>query len=365
VDADADGLADSTTPLYYTGANFSNNPLAGSQVLELTSFARLPNGSQKIVQYLAAPVPIALPPIVAALTLAGSVTSGSATVGFSAPGTNAGFYITGVDQDCSSPANPTGARFRAIGVLDSTDTGVVQSGGTVNGIYFTGIPSSYRPLYVGLPPPNTPPDIEPINSLFSGSMTTPSGLNSVVQAILQNADATVPTLNPPTVTSANQRTYLTSLLTSGAMSSTSSLTVVVNGDLDLTGWNHTGYGLLLVTGTLTYDPDASWDGIVMVVGKGMVVGWKGGSGEFDGAMFVAQTLDPSTGYTTVLPGSSLGHAFVDFNHDWSGMALPPPTPPAPPQMSMGGKGIRYSDCWIQKAQPTGSYKILSFHEISQ
>ncbi len=33
--------------------------------------------------------------------------------------------------------------------------------------------------------------------------------------------------------------------------------------------------------------------------------------------------------------------------------------------AMQGKGIRYSSCWIQKAQPTGGYKILSFHEIAQ
>jgi len=32
---------------------------------------------------------------------------------------------------------------------------------------------------------------------------------------------------------------------------------------------------------------------------------------------------------------------------------------------MEGSGIKYSSCWIQKAQPKGKYKILSFHEISQ
>ena len=191
-------------------------------------------------------------------------------------------------------------------------------------------------------------------------MTTPSGLNAVVQAIIQNADATV-----PTTSGTAERTFLSNLVSSGAMSSTSPLTVVVNGDLDLTGWHNQGYGLLLVTGTLTYDPDAYWNGIVMVVGKGMVVGWKAGSGQIDGAMFVAQTLDPNTGYTTVLPGSNLGNAFVDFNHDWTSTPFPPPAPPPPPQATMGGTGIRYSNCWIQKSQPNAGYKILSFHEISQ
>jgi hypothetical protein len=32
---------------------------------------------------------------------------------------------------------------------------------------------------------------------------------------------------------------------------------------------------------------------------------------------------------------------------------------------MGGNGFRYSSCWIQRSQPTASYKILSFHEIAQ
>jgi hypothetical protein len=171
-------------------------------------------------------------------------------------------------------------------------------------------------------------------------MTTPSGLDSIAQTIKQNADATVPTTN--------QANFLTNLVTSGAMSPSSPLTVVVNGDLDLTGWHNTGYGLLLVTGNLTYDPDATWNGIVMVVGQGTVIGWRGGAATagFNGAMLVARTRDTSG---VLLSGSSLGYSYVDFNHGGS----------------MGGQGIRYSNCWIQKSQPTAGYRILSFHEISQ
>src|SRR4029077_12707662 len=36
IDVDADSLADSTTPLYYDGAHFSNSSSAGPQVLEIT-----------------------------------------------------------------------------------------------------------------------------------------------------------------------------------------------------------------------------------------------------------------------------------------------------------------------------------------
>src|SRR5437667_6326224 len=71
IDVDADGLPDSTTPLYFDGAHFSNSSSAGPQVLELASFATLPNGSQKIVQYLVAPMPLNLN-FNAALTLDGN-----------------------------------------------------------------------------------------------------------------------------------------------------------------------------------------------------------------------------------------------------------------------------------------------------
>jgi len=128
------------------------------------------------------------------------------------------------------------------------------------------------------------------------------------------------------------------------MSSTNPLTIVVKGDLDLNGWHNTGYGLLLVTGNLNYDPDASWQGMVLVIGKGTVTGSKGGTGEFDGAFFVAQTRDASG---NLLPDPNLGNATVIFANN------------------MGSNGIRYSSCWVKAAQPTGSFKILAFHELTQ
>jgi hypothetical protein len=127
------------------------------------------------------------------------------------------------------------------------------------------------------------------------------------------------------------------------MSSSNPLTVVIQGDLDLNGWHDQGYGLLLVTGTLNYDPDASWYGIVMVIGKGLVTGSRSGTGEFDGATLVVQTVNPSTG----APLGFLGGAYMQFADN------------------MGGLGFYYSSCWINNSIPSSAYKILSFHEISQ
>ncbi len=316
------------TPVYYDGTHL-NDINSGSQVLEITALAVLPNGSQKLLQYLAAPVPITLPPFLAALTLAGSVAS--SVVAYSAPPADAGFEVLGLDQDCNG--NPTGLKFPAIGVFNNADAdpaGPVISGippGTIRNNNYPGVLAS--------------PDVEVIYSSFPPTMTTPGGLDAIAQTIIQNRDGIIPSGSAST-----QRDYLRSLVSSGAMSPSSPMTLVANGDLDLTVCNCTGYGLLLVTGNLNYDPDSSWNGIILVIGQGTVTGSHRGSGEFNGALLVARTRDSSG---NLLPDPYLGNSFVNFN-----LGTP-----------MGGEGIRYSSCWVQASMPVLPYKVLSFHEISQ
>jgi len=122
------------------------------------------------------------------------------------------------------------------------------------------------------------------------------------------------------------------------------MTVVVNGNLNVTSWGGTGYGLLLVIGTFTYDPSTTWNGIILVIGQGQINNTDHGQyQQIDGAVFVAKTRDAGGN----LLGGKIGGASVSFD---------------PP---MQGNGIRYSSCWIKNAQPTSGYKILSFHEIAQ
>lgn len=332
--------------VYYDGTNLTDVSTGGqTQVLEITALAVLPGknqneSTQKLLQYLVAPLvsAVTVPPLPAALTLAGSTAPNANVVGYSAPSSTGGFGMKGLDQDCSGAA--TGAKFAAIGVVNNADINAVKSGGVVNGISYTGIPAAYQPNYPGL---STAPDIENVSSNFSATQLTPSGLDAMVQSIIQSADGTIPAGSNSTQTS-----YLTSLVSSGAMSSSSPITLVANGDLDLTSWHNTGYGLLLVTGNLTYDPDTSWNGIILVIGQGTVIGSRGGSGVINGAMLVARTRDTSG---NLLPGPNLGYSYVNFNNG----------------SSMGGVGINYSNCWVQKSQPVArsNYKVLSFHEIGQ
>jgi hypothetical protein len=331
IDADNDSLADNTVPLYYDGAHFSNNPLAGPQVLELTAFAVLPNGSQKLVQYLVAPVPVQLPPLLASLTLSGSTANPAA---YHAPASNASYAVKGDDVDCSFGAVPTGAKYPAVGVFTNTDKNTV-----INGIPSS--PPSVRNSYTGL---NAAPDVENLNTTspsFPPSLQKPSQIDALAQTIAQYADVTIPASGPITYP---LPTFTGSSLTPLGMSATNPLTVVINGNLDISNWSNDGFGLLLVLGKFTYDPDTTWDGIIMVVGQGQVDGSHSQNKQINGAMFVAKTRDSSG---NLLPDPNLGGASVQFSD------------------SMQGYGIRYSNCWIQKAQPTGSYKILSFHEITQ
>lgn len=314
LDVDGDGQADSVTPLYFDNVNrvFSNTPPAvGAQALELTALAVLPGGSQKLVQYLVAPAPISLPPVLAALTMAGKAGN---SVAFSAPISNAGFSIKGDSVGGCAPGLPV----HAVGVFDNVDQTNVLGG----------IPVAGRPNYTGS---SAAPDVN-IISTAPASLQSPAQLEALIQTITQSADVVLP--GPATGSN---------LPTSMYTPSPNPMTIVVNGDLDLTSWHQTGYGLLLVRGTLNYDPDASWDGIVMVVGKGTVTGSRGGSGEIDGAFLVANTLDAAG--NTLSPDFGTASMLFDPN--------------------MGGNGIRYSNCWVQASQPVSSFKILSFHEISQ
>ncbi len=345
IDADADGKFDSIAPLHYDGVRFSNDPLAGPQVLELTSFAILPNGSQKLVQYLVAPTPVQLPPFQAALTLAGKNSGGSATVGYSAPASNANFWVQGDDHGCDGTA-VAGSKFWAIGTFNSTDTDAVINGSIINGVKYTGIPTSVQKNYTGTP---TPPSVNTVYSSFlSTGMQTPAGLDAALQPIIQNADVVI--TPSPSSTAPYLGTATGADLTPLGMNSGNLLTVVVNGNLDISNWSNDGYGLLLVTGTFTYDPDTNWYGIILVIGQGAVNNVEHKQyKQINGAMLVAKTRDSNN---QVLPGPDLADssgvaASVEFDD------------------KMQGYGIRYSSCWVQRAQPTSSYKILSFHEIAQ
>ncbi len=310
-----DGTRDPTS-VYYDGANL-NDGNSGSQVLEITSLAVLPNGSQKLVQYLTAPLPLNLN-FNAALTLDGQNMQPNAQ--FTVPNSS-NFSVRGNDQYSAGSCNPGPGTVDAVGYTDPSDSTITSA------IQAAPASQDRRGNYTGVAPTL---DVVPVT--VSGNLQTVAGLNALVQTITQNADVVV-----------NGNATQSSM--PAAMSASNPMTIVINGDLTFNGWHNTGYGLLLVTGTFTFDPDATWNGIVMVIGKGKLYSHQGGTGQLNGAVFLASTVDSS------------------------GNPLSPSSPPGTPNFdftsSSGSNGIYYSSCWIQAAMPSAGYRILSFHEIAQ
>ncbi len=315
-DADGDGFID-TTPLFFDGKNVLDSkngiPPGAAQELTITSLAVTPSRGRRMVQYTVAPgaFAAALATFPSALTLDGN------GVGFKGPSGGAGhggssFKIVGNDMDAPSG---TQSGVPAIGYTNSNDGSSITAAAVPSGNYVspTGVPN----VGVVLLPP---------------LLQTPSGLDSLVRSITQNADLV---LTPPLGNPADQRSL------PSAMSASNPMIVVVNGDFNLHG-NGTGYGLLLVTGKLDYDPDAFWNGVILVIGKGIFTSSKAGVGVIDGAVFVAQTRDS---YGNLLSDPNLGNGSFT--------------------QTGGGNGIQYSSNWVKATQALMPYQVLSFREIDQ
>jgi hypothetical protein len=332
LDVDNDGnTTDGTSLLYYDPAHISGGVLkpglvkvptpTSRQALEITALAAFPPNTQKLLQYVVVPSSMNLT-FPAALTIAGNV------VAYAGPGTTA-FHVSGNDQTigrtCALPLQPA---VEAIGVTNLTDLSTAKNG-------TTGFETNYPGYgYVAPPPSPATPSVGFVT--LAPNFQKVSDLESLLLSVRQNADLVLMPTSPATVVPPS------ALPSASAMTALNPMTIFVDGDLDLTGWHQTGFGLLVVTGQLFYDPDASWKGIVMVVGKGIFTGAHGGIGEIDGAMLVAQSRQ-SDG--TVLPGPNLGPTSVQFSS------------------GMGGNGIQYDSCWIKAALNPAKLRVLSFREI--
>lgn len=317
LDVDGDGNATDTNPLFYDGSqqlvSSGGTPVPNAaQVLTVTALAVTPYGSRRLVQYAVAPSAYAsaLTTFPSALTLDGNGVTFAGSSGGSST-----FQING--NDSSAPPG-TASGVPAIGYTNSSDGTSISAAAVPASNYLSpaGIPNVG---FVNLPT----------------LLQTPSGLDSLVQNITRNADLV---LNPPSGTSADQ-TSLTS------MSATNPMVVVVNGDFHLSHSSgssaFTGYGLLLVTGTLYYDPDDSWYGVILVIGKGVFDGSQHGTGgQINGTVLVANTRDSSGNLL-----SSLGMASFS--------------------QTGGGNGVLYGSNWVKATQALLPYQVLSFREITQ
>jgi len=357
VDVNGDGVLDAVDPIYYDPDHQNNGnsdpsmivvpvgtnpPSSANQVFQFAALAALPNGTQKIVEYAAAPLSFNLN-LPSALTLPGPIGS------FNPPNSK-GYCMDGNDtagvasvSGCSYTPAPavagcgsSGASNPAIGVSPGNDS----SGSQTNTGYVTNqIP---RPgNYIGPGGTSTTPSVG--TPTLPTSLGSPAAVNQELQLIQQNANVCLGcssgSSGTTTYTFSNLDTAPGSLWSScGTSCGTIPQVTYVNGNLDISG-STAGSGILVVTGNLTYSGNSSWNGIILVVGNGLTTYLQngGGNGQFNGAIFVANTAGN--------PPGTWGPADFTINGG-------------------GGNGLYYNSCWIANSQKPISLKILSFREIS-
>lgn len=357
LDVNADGVLDGAGVLYYDPAHVNpsnpSQPAPGLvvsapsspptpptptsvQAVEITALAVMPSGSRRLLQYVVAPLVIS--PDATDQSFPAALTLDGIGVTFRGPSAAAAYSVTGVDP-CNPPSPPgLPNAVPAIGYSNPADYGSIFARANLHPNSYPGFPLTNPP-----PPPGytaTTPSVA--NVTLRQSWQTPATLDAAMQDVEKSADVVI--------NGSATGTDISHL--APTMSAANPMTIVVNGDLSLNGWHHAGFGLLLVTGTLTYDPDASWNGIVLVVGQGVFISANSGYGGLNGAVFVATTRDSSG---NLLPGTSLGSACFGSQSSCTGFGGGFGSTP--------GFGIMYNSCSISSAQGPLTYKVLSFREI--
>ncbi|MFY9559168.1 MAG: hypothetical protein WAQ52_02945 [Terriglobales bacterium] len=265
----------------------------------VTSLAITPQGSRRVGQYESAALNIAPPP--AALALDGPAAQFSP-----APSSN-NYFANGNDSGVSGYAGPgtctpTGpSQVPAISTGDATSVTDVTNSIPHNRYgNYTG--TGGTPSIVNAGPGGT--------NQLSGSWSSPSQLNTFVSDLANAADvsyscgigAPCSGSGPYGTNAAPQITY-------------------VNGDFNF-GAN-SGSGVLVVTGTLNITGQSSFNGLILVIGQGVMTEQGGGSGQFNGSIFLAKTNSSTSPYPQL---TTLGTPLIAWNGG-------------------GTNGIQYNSCW--------------------
>ena len=284
-------------------------PGAYKNVYVITSYAVTASGSHRFVQEDTTFASLNFP-FPAALTIAGP----SPQTDFSAANSN-NYQVSGIDGS-AGPGCPTPVNTTAIGVDNTADANVIATTELPKPNNYPGTTASPDVAGVTLPlSEQTPAELE----------ATVAQIESIADYVVQGPATSLPNYG----TAANPVTVVVDSANNGA-----------TANLSLSG-NITGYGLLVVRGTYTASGSVGWNGVVLVIGQGDVLGNGGGNNSYNGAMFVANTRDSSG---NLLSNFGLG------TYNWNGG---------------GGNGITYNSCEIASALTEHTYEVVSFHEIMQ
>jgi Tfp pilus assembly protein PilX len=292
---------------YSSCAQAQNAGYTVGPIYILTSFAYTPQGTRRIGQTEVAAVDIVPPP--AALAMAGpgaSFPTAPNSNNLTINGNNTGAPAYNGPGTCST-TTPT----QVAAVSTGDMTGQTTVAGNIPPVRDGNYTGTAPTAPTGAVPPPTPSVVDEGTDTggsgqLSGLWSSPQQLNDLVTTIAGIADQTV-TCGIGTPCTGTYGTDASPQIT------------YVDGDLNLTG----GAGLLVVTGTLTASGHPSFDGLILVIGQGIMSFSGGGNGQINGSIFIANTNSRTSPYAQL---STLGA----------------------PQMSWSGGGtnaIQFNSCW--------------------
>jgi len=288
-------LTDPTVTINGTGSGATATATLGrgpdyGMVYLVTSLARTASGARAMTQMEA------VTPVLGYATTGALTLDGPSPVLGSMPNSN-GYWIRGEDgNSCGETADPD---HPAINGYDDPNADPPTH--------------SIQTIISSLPRPDHYTGAGGIPSVQNGyeslgeTMGSTTGLKALIDAIRAAAGANIYGSDPP-----------------GIVMGSATVPVInyVDGNLNMNG-SFQGYGILVVTGTLSWGGNFHWNGPVFVVGDGIAEFNGGGNALITGTVIVAKIWDS---YTTKNLLASLGSP----SFEWDGG---------------GGNGIQYDHCW--------------------
>ena len=279
-------------------------------VYELTALAVTKSGSRRIIQYEISQSTFP--------TIPGAMVFDGPTPVYGAPNSNA-FGVSGTDVaqgpnagvGCPAPVNQP-----AVGGLGPAAVTTLVSDIPKPAKYTSGATAT--------------PAVADVTTAL-GPLATVDGLTNLVNSITASANPANIYGNNPTITNLG--------------TSANPVINVVNGDLSM--GPSTGAGILVVTGNLTISGNPSFNGIILVIGKGSFTKNGGGNGTLNGAMMVADLYSDPPTYSHPIP-------------------LGANNPPGIPTMNWNGGGNftgQYDRCWINYMSQSLPFRTISDREL--
>ena len=291
----------------------------------LTTLALTPSGARRILQYEIAKDKLNLT-LPGALTIDGTIgTKSASTDNICDSGStcnSGGAYLTG-NEPSSCGLSTT---VPAIATADATSTSNLTTDINANksNIVGAGGSPSVQNASTSLNQLNTVSQVEALVSQIeslagTNSCGTPQNSTSCSSATLNLGTAAA-----PTVTVVNNATGSAFQLNSGT----------------------TGYGILVVTGSLDYVNVNSYQGVILMLGTAQFVSSSSKDTTFTGALFMAQDRDPSTGALL----STLGSPTFNYHHGSASSSDP---------------SIQYNACIINQVESSAvtDYRIVAQREL--